>query len=79
MSRVEEVPGDITNSSFAISEDDQRYKDQDKSCCLKLPNSRKLTEEVSIVFHSAATVRFYKDLTKSVDLNVVAVFTIMDI
>ena len=79
MTRVEAIPGDITKPSFAISEDDQRYKDQDKSLCLRLPNSRKLTEEVSIVFHSAATVRFDEDLTKSVDLNVVAVFTIMDI
>ena len=79
MSRVEAIPGDITKPGFAISEDDQRYKDKDKSLCLKLPNSRKLTEEVSIVFHSAATVRFDEDLTKSVDLNVVAVFTIMDI
>jgi fatty acyl-CoA reductase len=79
MTRVEAIPGDITKPGFAISEDDQRYKDRDKSLCFKLPNSRKLTEEVSIVFHSAATVRFDEDLTKSVDLNVVAVFTIMDI
>ena len=79
MSRVEAVPGDITKPNFSISEEDQRYKDLDKSLCLKYLNSRKLTEEMNIVFHSAATVRFDEDLTKSVDLNVVAVFTIMDI
>ena len=30
MSRVEAIPGDITKPGFAISEDDQRYKDKDK-------------------------------------------------
>ena len=41
--------------------------------------SRKLIEEVSVVFHSAATVKFDEDLTKAVKLNVVAVFTIMEL
>jgi fatty acyl-CoA reductase len=38
-----------------------------------------LIEEVSVVFHSAATVKFDEDLTKAVKLNVVAVFTIMEL
>ena len=40
---------------------------------------RKLSEEVNVVFHSAATIKFDEDLTKAVDLNVVAVFTIIEI
>ena len=40
---------------------------------------RKLIEEVSVVFHSAATIKFDEDLTKAVNLNVVAVFTIIEI
>ena len=40
---------------------------------------RKLIEEVSVVFHSAATIKFDEDLTKAVNLNVVAVFTITNI
>ena len=31
------------------------------------------------MFHSAATVKFDEDLTKAVKLNVVAVFTIMEL
>ena len=38
---------------------------------------RKLTEEVNVVFHCAATIKFDEDLTKSVSLNVVSVFTIL--
>ena len=56
-----------------------RIKNTGMKGSVQNPNSRKLAEEVSIVFHSAATVRFDEDLTKSVDLNVVAVFTIIDI
>ena len=40
---------------------------------------RRLVEEVSVVFHSAATIKFDEDLTKAVQLNVVAVFTIIEI
>ena len=40
---------------------------------------RRLSEEVNVVFHSAATIKFDEDLTKAVDLNVVAVFTIIEI
>ena len=45
----------------------------------KYSDSRKMVEDVSIVFHSAATIKFDEDLTKAVNLNVVAVFTIMEI
>ena len=38
-----------------------------------------MVQEVSIVFHSAATIKFDEDLTKAVNLNVLAVFTIMEI
>ena len=40
---------------------------------------RKLIEEVSVVFHSAATIKFDEELTKAVNLNVVAVFSIIKI
>ena len=35
--------------------------------------------EVSVVFHSAATIKFDEELTKAVNLNVVAVYTIIEI
>ena len=38
-----------------------------------------MIEEVSVVFHCAATIKFDEDLTKAVNLNVVAVFTIIEI
>jgi hypothetical protein len=38
-----------------------------------------MIEEVSVVFHSAATIKFDEDLTKAVNLNVVAVFTLIEI
>ena len=40
---------------------------------------RKLIEEVGVVFHSAATIKFDEDLTKAVNLNVVAVITMIEI
>ena len=79
MSRIEAIPGDITEPNFAINEDDERYIQFIINICLKCPNSRKMVREVSIVFHSAATIKFDEDLTKAVNLNVVAVFTIMEI
>eukprot|EP00092_Neocalanus_flemingeri_P108494 GFUD01139350.1.p1 GENE.GFUD01139350.1~~GFUD01139350.1.p1 ORF type:complete len:496 (-),score=133.82 GFUD01139350.1:192-1679(-) len=63
VSRVEAIEGDITAPNFGINADDER----------------KLIDEVNVVFHSAATVRFDEALTKAVNLNVVAVFTIMEI
>jgi len=61
LQRVEAIHGDITLDNFGISPEDER----------------KLTEEVNVVFHCAATIKFDEDLTKSVSLNVVSVFTIL--
>jgi len=63
VSRVEAVSGDITEPLYGLSDDDQE----------------KLSEEVNIVFHSAATIKFDEDLTKAVNLNVVAVFTMIEL
>eukprot|EP00092_Neocalanus_flemingeri_P036689 GFUD01039944.1.p1 GENE.GFUD01039944.1~~GFUD01039944.1.p1 ORF type:complete len:515 (+),score=130.04 GFUD01039944.1:51-1547(+) len=63
MSRIEAFSGDITEHNFGLSEEDER----------------RMIEEVNIVFHSAATINFDEDLTKAVNLNVVAVFTLMEI
>jgi len=63
MSRVDVVSGDITEPNFGLSEEDEK----------------KLIDNVSVVFHSAATIKFDEELTKAVNLNVVAVFTIMEI
>ena len=38
-----------------------------------------LAEEVNIVFHSAATVKFDEELTKSVAMNLEAVFSLIDL
>jgi len=54
MDKVIPVAGDVTMEGFGISPED-----------LKL-----LCDEVSIVFNSAATVRFDEDLRTAVDLNV---------
>jgi fatty acyl-CoA reductase len=54
MDKVIPVAGDVTLEGFGISPED-----------LKL-----LCDEVSIVFNSAATVRFDEDLRTAVDLNV---------
>ena len=40
---------------------------------------RMLLTEVSVVFHSAATIRFDEKLTEAVKLNVVAVQTILEL
>jgi hypothetical protein len=40
---------------------------------------RRLVSEVSIVFHSAATVKFDEELTKSVAMNVGAVLSIVNL
>jgi len=63
MSRVEAIAGDITEPNFGLSDSDERT----------------LVEEVNVVFHSAATIKFDEDLTDAVNLNVVAVFTIIEI
>lgn len=47
------IPGDVSQSDLGISEDDRKL----------------LAEEVSIIYHCAATVRFDETLKKAVLLN----------
>ena len=63
MEKVIAVNGDITEVNFGLDEDSQRL----------------LTENVNIVFHSAATVRFDEDLDKSVSMNIEAVSTVLSL
>ena len=77
MTRVEAIDGDITKPNFGISSMDLRSVDvitlfMEEFC-------RRLADEVNIVFHSAATIKFDDDLTKSVNLNVEAVFSMINI
>ena len=48
------IEGDVTLPGFGISSDDMQL----------------LIDNVSIVFHSAATVRFDEDLKKAIEMNV---------
>jgi len=59
--RVEAVNGDITEEDFGIDEDSRKM----------------LIENVDVIFHSAATVRFDEELTKSVAMNLGAVSTVI--
>ena len=52
-SKIVVVPGDITEAELGISKND----------------AQKLIEEVSIVFHSAATVKFDEPLKRSIEFN----------
>lgn len=63
LAKVETVAGDITEATLGLTIQDVRL----------------LVEEVNIVFHSAATVKFDEDLTKSVAMNVEAVFSLIDL
>jgi len=63
LSKVMAVAGDITEASLGLASQDIRM----------------LAEEVNIVFHSAATVKFDEELTKSVAMNVEAVFSLIDL
>lgn len=63
MDKVIAINGDITEENFGLDEDSQKL----------------LAENVSIVFHSAATVRFDEDLTKSVSMNIKAVSTVLSL
>jgi len=63
LTKVVAVSGDITEAALGLSTQDIRM----------------LVEEVNIVFHSAATVKFDEDLTKSVAMNVEAVYSLLDI
>ncbi len=57
------IAGDITLPELGISEDDQR----------------KLIETVSVVFHSAATVKFDEKLKLSINCNVQGTKRIVDL
>ena len=63
LSAVEVVTGDITKEQFGLSQ----------------PDMDKLCEEVEVVFHSAATIKFDEKLTEAVKLNVGAVYTLMEL
>ena len=54
LKKVEAVNGDITEDNFGLDEE----------------SMSKLIENVNIIFHSAATVRFDEELTKSVSMNI---------
>lgn len=56
-SKVEAIPGDLMEPNMGISEEDEA----------------KLIENVNIVFHSAATVRFDEPLKVAVDMNIIGV------
>ena len=55
--------GDIVEDEFGLDEESKEI----------------IKEEVNIIFHSAATVRFDEDLTKSVAMNVRAVSSLMSL
>ena len=55
--------GDITKEHFGLSH----------------PDMNKLFDEVELVFHSAATIRFDEKLTEAVKLNVGAVYTLIEL
>ena len=61
LDKVVAINGDITEENFGLDEESQKI----------------LAENVNIVFHSAATVRFDEDLTKSVSMNIKAVSTVI--
>ena len=63
LATVEVVTGDITKEDFGLSQADIKT----------------LVEEVEIVFHSAATIRFDEKLTEAVKLNVGAVYALIQL
>ena len=62
-SRVSAVSGDISLPGFGLSNEDERCQ-MSSSSTSSSSSSRKLTSEVSIIFHSAATIKFDEELTK---------------
>ena len=58
---MQAVSGDISRPGFGLSEQDERWLLPPHPPTFLL---RILTEEVSIIFHSAATVKFNEELTK---------------
>ena len=63
LSAVDVVTGDIIKENFGLSH----------------PDMNKLFDEVELVFHSAATIRFDEKLTEAVKLNVGAVYTLVEL
>ena len=63
LSAVEVVTGDITKEDFGLSQSD----------------IQRLVDEVEVVFHSAATIRFDEKLTEAVKLNVGAVYHLIQL
>ena len=63
LSAVDVVTGDIVKEHFGLSHQDMN----------------KLFDEVELVFHSAATIRFDEKLTEAVKLNVGAVYTLVEL
>ena len=63
MKKVEIIDGDITEDKLGIS------KEQENS----------LASSVNVIFHSAATVRFDEDLSKSLAMNVAGVMSVIDL
>jgi len=63
LEKVEALNGDIVEDEFGLDEESKEI----------------IKEEVNIIFHSAATVRFDEDLTKSVAMNVRAVSSLMSL
>lgn len=61
LKKVEAVSGDITEKRLGLSEEEERM----------------LADSVNIVFHSAATVRFDEDMSKSLEMNVSGVMAII--
>lgn len=63
LERVQAVQGDITEDGLGLSTNDEDL----------------LANNVSVVFHSAATVKFDEELTKAVAMNVESVMSLMQL
>ena len=63
LKKVEVIDGDITEDKLGIREE------QESS----------LVSSVNVIFHSAATVRFDEDLSKSLAMNVAGVMSVIDL
>jgi len=63
LDKVVALAGDITSPKLGLSEEDES----------------RLVREVSVVFHSAATVKFDEDLSKSVTMNIQGTLAVIDL
>ena len=79
LGKIELVDGDITKENLGIDEAAERCLVREALHNVIMNSCRKLTESVNLVFHSAATVRFDEDLTKSVAMNVTAVLAMVNL